>query len=256
MLGRSAVLVAHSARLARQDVAALVILVFMPLVLIAFLAPTYEAAVRDLGYADARGADQAVPGIAVTFAFFLVAQVGYSYFREHAWGTWTRLRLAGARPIEVLVGKTVVPLVVGVAQAAVLFGVGELAFGLHVRGSYLALAAVATAFALALVAMGHVLVVLTHDVLQLSAIANLGAVLLAGLGGALSPFELLPDWAQAIGQFSPGRWAMRGYQAVILDGGGLGDVAGDVTALVAAAALLTFVAARRLQMRDDKVAWV
>src|SRR4051794_40514627 len=94
-LHRSGALIRHSTRLAVRDVPSMVILVFMPLLLIVFLRSTFGPALVHEGYKTANGAEQAVPGMAVMFAFFLVPQVGYSFYREHSWRTWTRLRLCG-----------------------------------------------------------------------------------------------------------------------------------------------------------------
>jgi ABC-2 type transport system permease protein len=52
---------------------------------------------------------------------------------------------------------------------------------------------------------------------QLSVAGDIAAMLTSILGGALVPAELLPGWLRAVGPLSPGYWAMRSYQAALID---------------------------------------
>src|SRR5437868_9051419 len=51
---------------------------------------------------------------------------------------------------------------------------------------------------------------------QLNAFSNLGAMVLAGVGGALAPTSALPSWARTLAPATPSYWAMRGFRQVIL----------------------------------------
>src|SRR4051812_3749947 len=92
MLRDIASLARLNVRIMLRDRAPLILIVVLPLLLIAFIKPLVEPALRAEGVKDGTGAEQAVPGMAVMFLFFLVTFLGYALFQEHAWRTWDRLR--------------------------------------------------------------------------------------------------------------------------------------------------------------------
>jgi ABC-2 type transport system permease protein len=242
-------------RVLRQDPAPLTLLVFMPLLLIAFMQDAFRPVLVEEGFAGATGAEQAVPGMSVMFAFFLVGHVGFSFYREHGWATWERLRATAAPPAAIMAGKVVVPVFVCLLQLGVLFAVGVLAFGLVIAGSLAGLALVAVAFAWSLVTLGVCVVALTRSIMQMNALSNLGAIVLAGLGGALMPLASLPSWAQAIGPGVPSYWAMRGFQDAILTESTLGDALLPAAVLLGFAGLFGALALVRFRFEETKTSW-
>lgn len=254
-LARSRAVAAHDLRILRRDPMPLVTLLVLPLILMAFVKPAFRDAVVAGGAVGANGAEQAVPGMTVMFSFFLVANVGFAFFREHGWNTWDRLRASHATNAEILLGKASVPLLVSLLQITVLFVVGGLLFDLHVAGSVVGLGLVSVALSLTLVALGLAVTAVCRTVMQLNAIANILALVLAGLGGALTPLSSLPGWARSVAPATPSYWAMRGYRSVILEGGDVGEVLLPVAVLLGFTAALGLVAARRLRFSEVKLSW-
>jgi ABC-2 type transport system permease protein len=252
-LSRSAAIARHELRILRHDVVAPVLLVVMPLILMVFVKPAFAPALVLHGYPSANGAEQAVPGMAVMFSFFLLGTVGFTFFREHGWSTWQRLRASCASPAEIMTGKAVVPLLIAVVQFAVLFGVGGLLFDLRIRGPVMALVGVGVALAICLVALGLAVVAVCRTIMQVNAVSNIAAIGLAGIGGALTPIPALPEWARTLAPATPSYWAMRGYRSVILDGSGA--VLLPVTMLLGFALLFAVVAAFRFRIDDAKTSW-
>jgi len=254
-LGRIASLVRHDLRLQLRDPAPLIVRTLMPLLLMGFMQPLFRTALRADRVEGATGAEQAVPGMAVMFTFFLVNLVGFGVFREHGWRTWDRLRASLARPGEIVAGRVVVPLGMAMLQLTVVFVLGGLLYDLRMSGSWPALVAVGAALALCVVLFGMALVSLCRTISQLAVFANLAALLFAGLGGALTPLSSLPSWASPLAPVVPSYWAMRGFNSVVLDGGGLAAVALPVVVLLgfsAAFATLTMVFFR---FEHRKVSW-
>jgi ABC-2 type transport system permease protein len=105
---------------------------------------------------------------------------------------------------------------------------------------------------LALVAVSYCLLAcaVCRNQAEFNAFAYLGALVMAGLGGALTPFETLPGWAQTIAPLTPTYWSVRGFEAVILDGGGIADVALELAVLALFAAVLATVGS--LLFNEDK----
>ncbi|WP_197358097.1 ABC transporter permease, partial [Streptomyces clavuligerus] len=127
--------------------------------------------------------------------------------------------------------------------------------GLRVRGSWPALAVVGVPLALCVVMAGMALVALCRSISQLTVAANLLALLLAGLGGALTPLSVLPDWARPLAPGVPSYWAMRGFSTVVLDGGGVVDVLLPAAVLCGFAAGLTVVTLVFFRSAHPKLTW-
>lgn len=252
-LANALVLARHELRLFRREPGMLLQMVFMPLVMIAFLKPAFGPALAQAGFEGASGAEQAVPGMIVMFSFFGAGMVGFAFFREHGWGTWDRLRASQARSFEIIVGKAVPTFLLVVAQQALLFAAGVWLFDLRIRGSVLALAVVSVALAVCLIAFGIVFAAYLRSTQSLNAVNSLTVMTLAGLGGAFTPVEVLPGWAQTIAPATPTYWAMEGYRAVVLEGGGLGAVVQPTLVLLVFTMVLTVLAVRRFSFDETKV---
>jgi ABC-2 type transport system permease protein len=252
---RSFTIARNEVRVLRRDLSPLMILVVMPLIFVPIFRSTYRAVLVLAGVHGASGAEFAVPGAAVQFLFFLAPTVGFAFFREHAWGTWDRLRASSATSTDIVAGKSIPMLALGALQLAVVFGVGVVALDLHIQGSVAGVAAVSAAMLLCVVAFGLAITAVAHTMQQVSAIGYLGATLCNAIGGALVPYSTLPAWLRTIAPITPQYWAMRGYNALILRGEDFGAAVLPVAMLVGFAALFVAVALVRFRFEDAKVAW-
>ncbi len=252
-VGRIAAIARQDLKILRTDSMPAIMLIVMPFLLMPFLKPAFNVALHVEGRHGATGAEQVVPGMAVTFGFFLVGNVSLGFYREHAWKTWERLRASPAGTGEILVGKMVTPLLQAVAQFCLVFGLGGLLMGLHVKGSWLALCAVGAAFGLYLVTTGLAVTALCRTVLQANAVVNLGTLLLAGFAGALVPYSLLPTWAQDVAPVVPSYWAMQGYKHAIF---GEGAIVEPILLLLGFSVLSVLIALTRFRFAETKVGLV
>ncbi|HEU5151521.1 MAG TPA: ABC transporter permease [Iamia sp.] len=255
-LRRIAAIARHDLRLLRTDPGFLVVFTVSPLAFMAFSTKASGAALRIyLPGSDVGGAAFIVPGAAVVFSGFLVGNVGFGVFREHGWRTWERLRASPLSSAELMAGKSLVPLLCIAFQLTALLGGGALLFGLEMRGSWAAFLLVAVALGVMNLALGFMLLALCRSSMQLNAIASGGAMLVGGLAGAVTPVETLPGWAQAVAPVTPAYWAMRGFRAVTIDGGGLADVALPLAVLAGFTVVFATIALRRFDVEDAKIAW-
>lgn len=248
--GRIAAIARQDLRVLRTDPMAVVPLIVLPLIVMPFLRPAFDGAFRIAGMPGATGAEQAVPGMAVTFGFFLVMNTCSGFFREHAWQTWDRLRASPAGTAEILLGKVVTPLVEATLQFVLLFGFAGLLMDLHVRGSWLGLGAVGCAFAIFLVTTGIAVAGVCRTYMQANAAVTAGALVMAGFAGALVPYALLPPWAQSISPLVPSYWAMQGYKHAIFGGD---TVLLPVLLLLGFSLLSALVAGARFRLDDPKI---
>ncbi len=125
-----------------------------------------------------------------------------------AWNTWDRLRACGAGPLEMLAGKAVPALAFLVAQQVVVMSVGVLGLGLHVGNPSL-LAVAVLGWVVTLLCLGTALGTFARNLGELSAIQDVGGLVLTGLGGALVPLAVLPAWVHQVAEFSPGYWGVQ-----------------------------------------------
>jgi ABC-2 type transport system permease protein len=235
-----------------QESVSLTVMVIMPLAVMAFVKPTYAVVLRDQGYHFANGSEQAVPGISLMFVFFMVTYGGLAFFREYVWSTWDRIRSLPVRRGEVIIGKMVPTYCFVGLQQGFLYVAGYWIFGLRVRGSVLAVIGVDWAFATWLMAFIMVVVAYCKTFHQVLTVSNLGGVVFAGIGGALTPIASLPHWAQKIAPFTPDYWAMRGFNHGILDAHTPGGAWLPVCVLLAATLACTALAAWRFRFDEPR----
>jgi ABC-2 type transport system permease protein len=209
---RVAAIIRHNTILLRREPGPLASRLIMPLGFLALLHPLYEAA---LGHAA--GTRQAVIATVVTFSLLAVSLVGGSLLTERTWHTWQRVRETPIRPAELLAGKAVPAMAVLFAQQALIIGLGMAAFGLAVPDPLL-LAVAAGAWTLAMLGLGAAVGVLARSVQELSAIADLGGMILSSLGGAMVPLSALPGWVRHVAPASPGYWAVSAMKAALAGG--------------------------------------
>jgi ABC-2 type transport system permease protein len=243
----------HEAHIIWSNVSGLVVLAAMPLVLIPFEKPTFRYALVSQGYQAANGAEQAVPGMAVLFAFFLVNSAGYSVFQEHFWGTWDRLRVSELSIVEIICGKLVPWMLVAFVQISVLFVLGRILFGLQIKGALAAITLVTVSLALVMATLGIALASACRTIRQFATGANLCAMVLGGLGGTLTPIAALPFWARVAAPFTPSYWAMKAFEAIILDGADSTKVLSEIVVLCTFAVGFGLYAVVRLRFSEAKV---
>jgi ABC-2 type transport system permease protein len=254
-LRRVGVITAHEFRLARRHVDALLVLIAFPLITIAFLKPAIRPALIQSGHPNANGAEQVVPGQTVMAAFYVVALITFSFFAEHAWSTWERLRASQATSLEIVLGKMLPRAAMGLLQFLVLLVAGVAVFGLHIRGDAAALVPLVITFSTCLVLLGVAVTALCRTAEQANSFGYGGMVLFGAIGGAFVPIDVLPHWARTIAPATPTYWAMRGLRSVVLDGRGFGAVALPSAVLLAMAVACGLVATWRLRFDDAKTGW-
>ena len=249
---RSLAIMENDLALVRLDPLLWVILIATPVIVMAFEKPAFAPLLRSEGYPFANGAEQAVPGLAVTFAFFNVTFAGIAFFREHIWSTWDRLRAQPVSSREILIGKLVPAFLLVCVQQAVLFIVGAGLFDFHSRGPVGALALIDLAFITWVIAFAFLVVAYATTFQQVLGIANLGAIVCGGFGGGLTPIPLLPSWSTDLAHFTPTWWAMRAFNKVVLQGQGVDAIGRSLLMLFVSAGVLAFVAALRFRLNDRK----
>src|SRR5262245_16762355 len=153
---------------------------------------------------------------------------------ERERGVWRRYRLA---PVHTgtLVGGTVLAryvllIVAGLLQLALAMGIG-MPFPKHPIELFLAFSIVAFAF----MGLGLVIAMMADNVPAVQALGQCIFLPMLIIGGVAVPLASLPDWAQTLSAFFPGRYAVDALQASAT-GGGLDPAKFSLLALLVIAA--------------------
>lgn len=244
----------HNVRLLIGDPGPVVLFIITPLLMMAIMRPAVAFVLVGLGFPDANGAEQVVPGFAAMFTFFWMPWVGRVFIAEHGWGTWERLRTSQVTSLGILLGKIMPAMVIVTAQIILLFVIGALVFDLHSEGPVLALLLIPIPLMLAAMAITLALVGALTTLSAIDAAGNLATMVFASLGGSLVPVAALPDLAEKISPITPNHWVMEASTKVLLEGEGVGAVIVPALALLGFAAVFGTIAALTFRVADAKVA--
>jgi outer membrane biosynthesis protein TonB/ABC-type transport system involved in cytochrome c biogenesis permease component len=138
---------------------------------------------------------------------------------ERERGVWRRYRLAPVRT-ETLVGGTIIAryvllVVAGLLQLALAMGIG-MPLPKHPVELFVAFTVVAFAF----IGLGLVIAMMADNVPAVQALGQCIFLPMLIIGGVAVPLASLPEWAQTLSAFFPGRYAVEAIQACV-NGDGL-----------------------------------
>jgi ABC-type multidrug transport system permease subunit len=182
------------------------------------------------------GFGQAVPGQGATFVMFTVLGGMAMLMRERREWTLQRLIVLPLSRAQVLGGKILAFVALGMIQFAVVFTVGMLT-GTNFGNAPVAMLLLMFTFVLATTALAFAVATRLKSEEQAGGVALLLSFTLAPLGGAWWPLHITPPLMQLIGHLTPTAWVMDGFQDIIFYGGGLVDVLPEMAVLLVIAAV-------------------
>jgi ABC-2 type transport system permease protein len=201
---------------------------------------------------EQRTAINIVPGlVAVILTMTMVMFTSAAIVRERERGNMEMLINTPVRPLELMLGKIVPYIAIGLVQTAIILLLGHLIFGVPLHGSFPALAVATLAFIGASLALGLVLSTIATNQLQamqMTVFILLPSILLSGF---MFPYEGMPVPAQYIAEVLPATHFMRAIRAVMLRDAGLTQVAGDTLWLLGFMLVGLLVASLRFKKRLD-----
>jgi len=183
---------------------------------------------------------QTVPGYTVMFVFFIIVYLSGTIQAERLNGTFKRLLSVPVARRNLLGGKLLTSLIIGLAQIAIMFGIGVFAFGMDLGQDVLALFLLTVSLVAAATAIG-LAAATTNAENVLIAPLIVGAL----LGGCMFPVDLMPQFLRAVSYVVPHSWAMTGYQDLMVRGQGLLQVLPQIGVLLAFAVVFFVIAVRR-----------
>lgn len=209
---RQATVVArHTATLLARDPGTVLAYTVMAVVLLTVLRPVYER----LGTFGGPPIDQEAPGTAVMFTLLALDIAGQNLLSERTWHTWDRLRAGSVEPLTILAGKAIPLTALFALQQAALFAFAGGVYGFDIAAGSWRLALVVAAWSICVTGIGLAVGAWVRSQGQLSAAADIGALAVTCLSGSLVPLQILPHWVAHVAPWTPGYWALRGFQAAV-----------------------------------------
>ncbi|HVB68803.1 MAG TPA: ABC transporter permease [Acetobacteraceae bacterium] len=179
-----------------------------------------------------------VPGIvALLTQVVTLLVVGLSVARERETGTFDQLLVTPMRPIDILLGKGLPGLLIGLFEASVIIAAAVFWFNVPLRGGLLPLYLGLVLFVIAVTGIGLAISSLAATQQQ----ALLGAFLFMVpsiiLSGFATPIANMPVWVQDLTLLNPMRYFLVTVRSVFLEGAGVNALASQYWPMAAIGAV-------------------
>lgn len=189
-----------------------------------------------------------VPGLlAIVLSMTMVMLTALSVTREVEQGTMENLLATPLRPFEVMVGKIVPYLVIGVVQMAVILLAAHFVFHVPFAGSIALILGSTLLFMITSLGLGFTISTVSTSQLQamqMSFFYMLPSILLSGFA---FPFRGMPQWAQWLAEMLPTTHFIRLVRGIMLKGWSLSDALPSMAVMALMLVVLGTIAVRRYQ---------
>jgi ABC-2 type transport system permease protein len=189
-----------------------------------------------------------VPGLlAIVLSMTMVMLTALSVTREVEQGTMENLLATPLRPIEVMVGKIVPYLMIGIVQMSVILMAAHVVFDVPFAGAIWLTLMATLLFMVTSLALGFTLSTIARNQLQamqMSFFYMMPSILLSGFA---FPFRGMPWWAQTLSQALPTTHFIRLVRGIMLKGWDLQAALPSMAVLMAMLLALGSVAVWRYQ---------
>jgi ABC-2 type transport system permease protein len=175
-----------------------------------------------------------VPGLlGVILTMTMILMTGLAMTRERERGTFENLLSTPALPIEVMTGKIVPYILIGLVQVTIVLGAAKLIFGVPLLGSVPLLYLCVFLFIAANLTLGITFSTIARNQLQAMQMTFFFFLPSMLLSGFMFPFRGMPDWAQWIGSVLPLTHFLQLVRGIMLKGNGLAQLWPDIWPILA-----------------------
>ena len=192
------------------------------------------------------------PGLlAVILTMTMTLFTSISLVRERELGNIEFLITTPIRPIELMLGKIIPYILVGLVQAGIILMLSHWVFRVPINGGLLTILAATLLFIFAALVLG--LLISTRAKTQMQAMQMTFFIMMPSilLSGFMFPYNGMPELAQWIAEILPATHFVRVIRGIVLREAGLGDLLFDIGWLAAFAVFGLLLAAMTFHKRLD-----
>ncbi len=196
-----------------------------PLASLAAQPSAFEIRVHALYNPEAITQFNIVPGLmGVILTMTMVMMTGLAITRERERGTMENLLATPATALEVMTGKIVPYVAIGLVQVSIILILARVLFDVPMVGSFVLLFVAVLLFIATNLTLGLTFSSLARNQLQAMQMTFFFFLPSMLLSGFMFPFRGMPGWAQAIGEVLPLTHFLRIVRGILLKGNGLVEV--------------------------------
>jgi ABC-2 type transport system permease protein len=188
-------------------------------------------------------------GVILTMTMVMITSIAMT--RETERGNMENLLAMPARPWEVMAGKIIPYIGVGIVQTAIVLLASTFVFGVPFLGSVWLLSAGVGLFIIANLAVGFTFSTVARTQMQAMQMTFFFFLPSLMLSGFMFPFRGMPDWAQWIGQIFPLTHFLRVVRGVMLKGSDFGAMWPNIWPMLIFIAVATTIAMARYRSTLD-----
>jgi len=193
-----------------------------------------------------------VPGLVGTIlTMTMLIFTALSVTREIERGTMENLLSMPITPVEIMLGKIIPYVFVGVVQASMIISIGVLLFGVPILGSLAILTLLSTLFIATNLSIGYTFSTIAQNQLQAMQMSMMFFLPNILLSGFMFPFAGMPVWAQYVGEALPLTHFLRIVRSIMLKGSNLSDLRYDAIALFVLMLVAMTIAVNRFRRTLD-----
>jgi len=214
-----------------------------PLTVLAGNPPPFDVTVHQLYNPDNITQYFVVPGLTgMVLTLTMVMMTGLAITRERERGTMENLLAMPVTPLEVMTGKLIPYIGIGLIQATIILLAARYVFRVPFFGNIGAVYFSALLLIAANLTVGITFSSLARNQLQAVQLGIFFFLPNIMLSGFMFPFKGMPGWAQAIGNLLPLTYFLRLIRGIMLKGNGWADSWSSVWPIVVFTVVLMFIA--------------
>ena len=193
-----------------------------------------------------------VPGLlGVILTMTMVLMTGLAMTRERERGTFENLLATPATPVEVMTGKIVPYILIGLIQVTLILLAARFIFDVPMHGNLLLLYAVVLLFICANLTLGITFSSIARNQLQAMQMTFFFFLPSMLLSGFMFPFRGMPEWAQVVGNVLPLTHFLVLVRGILLKGNGIDMVWSSVWPILAFIAVVLGIGLRTFRRTLD-----
>ncbi len=165
----------------------------------------------------------------------IIMLAGLSVAREREAGTFDQLLVTPLSPTDILIGKAVPPILIGMVQCSIILAISVFWFKVKVVGSLLTLYLSVLIFLISSVGIGLSISAISNSMQQVMVYALIVMMPLLMLSGMATPVRNMPEVMQWFTTVNPVRFAIEAVRRIYLEGAGLATIAPNYIPMLAVA---------------------